>query len=335
MSHVLPFGDAPQPRRLLLSLVTPAFNEAENLPTLYRRIGAALSGDEIDWEWIVVDDHSSDGTFASMTRLSETDPRARCVRLARNTGSHAAIMCGLAAARGAAAVVIAADGQDPPEILPALLAEWRAGAQVVWAARESARSETPWTSHLYYRIMRRIAGLSQLAPEGADCVLLDRAVIDAVREFREHHVSLLALITWMGFRQVSVPCPREPRVRGRSGWTRARRMELFVDSITGFTYVPIRVMSYLGVATAAAGFAYAAVVIANAFNGQPPTGWSSLMVVVLLIGGIQMLMLGVLGEYVWRALDESRRRPRYLIEATTDRIAGAGAADRAFGGGGR
>lgn len=321
MSPAASFNEAPpQSPRPLLSLVTPAFNEAENLPALYRRIGAALSGTAIDWEWIVVDDHSSDETFAALTRLADSDPRVRGLRFARNTGSHAAIACGLASARGAAAAVVAADGQDPPEILPALLAQWRAGAQVVWAARDGARSETPFTSRLYYRIMRRVAGLGHLAPAGADCVLLDRAVIDAVREFREHHVSLLALITWMGFRQVSVPCPREPRLSGRSGWTRARRLKLFVDSIIGFTSVPIRAMTYLGLGTAAAGVVYAGVVVNNALHRQLPTGWSSLMVVILLIGGVQMVMLGVLGEYVWRALDESRRRPRYLIEATTDRV---------------
>jgi dolichol-phosphate mannosyltransferase len=177
-------------------------------------------------------------------------------------------------------------------------------------------------SRLYYLLMRNVVGLRTLAPAGADCVLLDRAVVKAVRRFGEQHVSLLALINWMGFRQVSVPCRRDPRARGRSGWTFRRKLELLVDSVTGFTYLPIRVMSYLGLATAATGLVYAVIVVANALGGEPPVGWSSLMVAVLLIGGVQMLMLGVLGEYVWRALEESRRRPRYLIEATTggDRV---------------
>lgn len=301
----------------LLSIVTPAFNEAENLPALYERLSAALHATGARWEWIVVDDHSADATFETIAELSRSDRRVRGYRLARNTGSHAAIACGLAAAHGAAAVVLTADMQDPPEILPALLDAWHDGAQVVWAARDDTGLRPKRASRLYYLLMRRVVGLRTLAPMGADCVLLDRAVVKAVRRFGEQHVSLLALIDWMGFRQVSVPCPREARVRGRSGWTFTRKLELVVDSVTGFTYVPIRVMSYLGLATAATGLLYAIVVVANALAGEPPVGWSSLMVAVLLIGGVQMLMLGVLGEYVWRALEESRRRPRYLIETTT------------------
>ena len=165
--------------------------------------------------------------------------------------------------------------------------------------------------------MRRVAGLHDQAPTGADCVLLDRVVVRALRRFDERHVNLLALISWMGFRQTSIPCARHARTRGTSGWTMWQRLTLLVDSVVGFSHLPIRVMLCAGLLTALLGLGYAVVVAINALTGTPPAGWSSLMVVVLLIGGMQMVMFGVLGEYLWRTLEETRRRPRYLIEATT------------------
>ena len=240
----------------LLSVVTPAFNESENLPALYERLMSVLLDAGVSWEWIVIDDHSTDATFAVMRELARSDGRVRGYRLARNSGSHAAIACGLGLARGRAALVLSADGQDPPEIIPALLNAWRGGAQVVWAARERQGTDVGPASRWYYALMRKVVGLREMAPFGADCVLLDRAVVKAVRRFHESHVSLLALISWMGFRQESVPCPRNARLRGRSGWTLARKTKLLIDSVAGFTYLPVRIMSFLGLLTAAAGLVY-------------------------------------------------------------------------------
>jgi polyisoprenyl-phosphate glycosyltransferase len=295
-----------------LSIVTPAFDEAANLEPLYARLCAAL--DDVAWEWIVVDDHSRDRTFAVVQTLASVDARVSGVRLARNAGSHAACRCGLSLARGEAVALLMADGQDPPEALPALVEAWAAGAQVVWAARAEGVETLPWSSRLAYRVLRRIPGLQRLAPDGADCVLLDRVVVDALAGFREQHVNMLALVAWLGFRQTSVPVRRAPRRHGRSGWTPPRRLAVFVDTIVAFSFAPIRVLSALGVLTALGGFAYLGVVLANAWRGAPPDGWSSLMVVVLLVGGLQMAMLGVLGEYLWRALEDGRRRPAWVIE---------------------
>lgn len=306
--------------RLVLTVVTPAYNEALNLPALYERLARVLAG--LDWEWIVVDDHSTDETFAAVERFALMDPRVRGIRLARNVGSHAAIACGLDHARGDAAAVLAADLQDPPEILPPLLDAWRAGGQVVWAARagrEGASLMDRGLSRCYHALMRRMTGVTEMPETGADCFLLDRVVVEALRRFGERHASLLALITWMGFRQVTVPYAKQARLHGRSGWTLAKKINLLVDSITSFTYLPIRLMTCVGVAIALLGFVYAAVVVVNAWAGRPVQGWSSLMVAVLVLGGVQMLMMGILGEYLWRALDEARRRPRYLIETTTGR----------------
>ena len=154
--------------------------------------------------------------------------------------------------------------------------------------------------------------------EGADFFLLDDQVLAEFRQFRESNVSILALITWMGFRQTVIPYTKQARRHGESGWTLRKKLKLLVDSITAFSYIPIRLMSYIGFTVALAGFAYALIVIVNALTGTPPAGWTALMVIVLVIGGIQMLMMGVLGEYLWRTLDESRRRPRFIVEATTE-----------------
>jgi dolichol-phosphate mannosyltransferase len=305
--------------RVELSIVSPAYNEAGNLAALHARLAAVMAAAGLDWEWIVVDDHSADDSFAIVAELARRDPHVRGLRLARNAGSHLAIACGLEHARGEAVAVLAADQQDPPEILPLLVARWREGAQVVWAARE-LRDDASLARRLaargFYAAMRRCAGLDTLPPAGADCVLLDRVAVDALRSCAERNVNLFALIAWLGFRQAIVTYAKEERGAGRSGWTAMKQMKLLVDSITSFSYLPLRLAAVTGVATALAGFVYAGVVVVNALAGNPVEGWSSLMVVLLLVGGVQMVMLGVLGEYLWRALDEARRRPRYVVEAS-------------------
>jgi dolichol-phosphate mannosyltransferase len=307
---------------MLLSVVSPAYREAQNLPILYERLKAALDGVAgLRWEWIVVDDHSPDDTFATLTRLSQADPRVRALRFSRNFGSHKAILCGLHEAAGDAAVVLCSDLQDPPEVLPRLVEVWRRdGAQVVWAQRAERQGDTASTvafANLYYWMMRRVVGLDNMPPTGSDVFLLDRAVIDTLGRFNEQHVSLVALLSWVGFRQATISYDRQERLHGTSSWSLAKKVRLVIDSVTGFSYLPIRAISLLGLATALVGFVYALVVVGWAFAGNPPAGWSSLMVVLLIIGGVQMLTLGVLGEYVWRALDQSRQRPAYVIEAKT------------------
>jgi glycosyltransferase involved in cell wall biosynthesis len=314
------YPSTPNDERPVLSIVTPAYNESANLPVMYERLVQVLGALNLDWEWVVIDDHSADDTFAVLCRLSAADARVRAVRLARNFGSHMAITCGLHGCRGQAAVIMAGDLQDPPEVIPDLLSRWREGDQVVWAVRCRREGETVTTtsfSRLYYWLMRHIVGIREMPASGADFMLLDRRVIDAFLQFREANVSILALLTWMGFRQGSILYDKQARLHGRSGWTLQKKLKLVVDSITSFTYAPIRAMSYVGFVVAVVGLFYATFVLVHALRGHIVPGWSSLMIVVLVVGGIQMVMLGVLGEYLWRALDESRQRPRYLVEATT------------------
>ncbi len=301
-----------------LTLVTPAYDEERNLPLLYERLCVALDG--VDWEWVVVDDHSTDRTFAVVQSLAAADPRVRGIRLSRNCGSHSSVQCGIEHARGAGVVVMASDLQDPPESIPQLLVEWRAGAQVVWAVREERQGEslaTRGSSRVYHWMMRHVVGMKELPSTGADFFLIDRLVVDALARFQERNGSIFTLITWLGFRQTSIFYSKAARAHGSSKWTLEKKVKLALDSVLSFSYLPIRLISYLGITVAFFGLLYASAVIYNALTGAPADGWSSLMVVVLVLGGMQMTMMGVLGEYLWRALDEARRRPLYTVEATT------------------
>jgi glycosyltransferase involved in cell wall biosynthesis len=308
---------APDTTAPMLSIVTPAYNELRNLPVLYEQIQQVLAPLPVSWEWLVVDDHSADNTFVFIRQIAGQDQRVGGIRFSRNFGSHAAIACGLRQARGGCVIVMAADLQDPPETIPELLDHWQRGSQVVWAVRAARAGESAGTrsfARLYYGLMRRTTALKNLPPTGADFFLLDRVPVDAINAIDERNSSLLLLLTWMGFRQSFIFYTKQPRLYGKSGWSIHKKLKLVVDSLTAFTYLPIRLMTYLGFMTALLGFVYAAVVILNALVGTPVQGYPSLMVAIITFSGIQMLMLGVLGEYLWRALDESRRRPRYLVE---------------------
>ncbi len=300
-----------------LSIVTPAYNEEENLPLFRAELAAVLASCGIDWEWIVVDDHSYDGTWAVLQKIAAEDPHLRAVRLARNSGSHIALACGLRQAQGDCAVVLAADLQDPPQTIPLLLEKWKSGAQMVWAVREHREGESAGTrgfARLYYWIMRRFVGIRDMPSSGADFVLLDRRVILALRGFKETNVSLLALLTWIGFKQDRIFYTKKARYHGQSGWNMEKKLKLVVDSVTTFSFRPVRIMTYVGFIVASLGFLFAVITAVRALGGIPVQGWASLMVTVLVLGGVQMLMIGVLGEYLWRALDEARNRPQFVVE---------------------
>ncbi|MBR9973894.1 glycosyltransferase family 2 protein [Magnetospirillum sulfuroxidans] len=310
-----------------LSIVTPAYREARNLPLMYERLKTVCDGLNIQWEWVIVDDHSPDDTFAVTHELAERDARVRGMRLSRNFGSHAAISCGLAAALGDAAVIMAGDLQDPPETIPALMDHWRQGAQIVWAVRTKREGETVSTlafSQLYYWLMRHVASLKDTPAMGADFFLMDRITMDSFAQFGERNVSIVALVQWMGFRQAHIEYVKEARLHGVSGWSLSKKIKLVIDSMTSFSYLPIRAMSAIGVGVALFGFLYALYILAAALVERAVPGYASLMVAVLILSGLQMVMLGVLGEYMWRNYDESRRRPRWLVESAVGRLPESG-----------
>lgn len=318
-----PVGVDQRPEQVVerLTFVLPAYEEADNLDRLLPRILAQESLVR-ELEIIIVDDHSSDRTFETVRRWSLKDPRVRGIRLARNCGSHMAIISGLSLSRGDAVVVMASDGQDPPEFTAELIRAWRDGAQIVWAVRAAREGESFTTrafSRLYYAAMNKWSFI-RLPPAGADFFLLDRVVVNAVAEMPERNTSLLALITWLGFRQVELPYTKLARISGRTKWTLRRKIRLTLDSLFGFSTIPLRLATVLGFLHAIAGFLYAAVLTINkvsrglVFGAIAVEGWSALMVVLLISSGTIMIVLGIIGEYLWRALEEVRGRPRFVVE---------------------
>jgi dolichol-phosphate mannosyltransferase len=300
---------------VLISIITPAFNERENLLALHDRLAAVMAPEQVDWEWIIVDDHSRDDTFAAIEALAARNPRVRGLRLARNSGSHVAISCGLRHAAGDAAALLAADQEDPPEVLARMLDRWRRGAQVVWAVRRRLNGAAYHRAFafLYWWTMRHLVGFKEVHPTGADCFLIDRIVIDAFCRSSEHNVSVFALLTWLGFRQESVEYEKQPRTIGRSGWTIARKVKLVVDSVVGFSSLPIRWCFYGGAALMALGF----LLMVGGLLTLPTLGAVVMLLAAIVIGlaGLQLTALAVVGQYVWRALDDARGRPVYSIEA--------------------
>lgn len=304
-----------------ITFVIPAFGEEANLDSLLTRV-LAQSGLGSAMEVIVVDDHSTDGTFGVVRRWAALDPRVCGIRLSRNSGSHMAILSGLSIASGDVVIVLAGDGQDPPEFARELLEAWSAGAQIVWATRQVREGETWATrllSRLYYATMNRGSDV-RLPPTGADFFLLDRRVVEVLRRIPERNTSILALITWLGFRQQELPYVKDSRPAGRSKWTLRKKVRLALDSFFSFSVLPLRMATGLGFLTAVAGFFYAALLFTNKvtggllFRGVAVEGWSALMVVLLMTTGTILVVVGVLGEYLWRTLEEVRQRPRFAIE---------------------
>jgi dolichol-phosphate mannosyltransferase len=299
-----------------ISVVAPFYNELENLPLFKERVLSALRETGVEVELVLVDDHSTDGGSTLVSSWADDDPRVIHIRLSRNCGSHAACSAGLLHCTGDCAVLMAVDLQDPPESIPELLEHWHQGNDVVWAVRRERKGET-WSSKIlagtYYRLMRRFA-LPEMPIKGADFLLMDRKVIDAYNAIPEKNTNFLAMILWLGFRQTSIEYVKQERHSGQSKWSLSRKFKVFIDSFISFSYAPIRLMSLAGASIGVLGFLYALVVVINALRGIPIQGWASLMVVVLMLGGFQLLMLGILGEYLWRTFDEARGRPRYVIE---------------------
>jgi dolichol-phosphate mannosyltransferase len=299
----------------MLSILTPAYNEAANLEAVYAQLRATMADLGVEWEWIVVDDHSRDATFETVERLARADRRVRGIRLARNAGSHVAIGAALRQARGDAAVLLVADLQDPPETIGAMLEAWRAGARIVWAVRRTHPGQRAHAgaSESYYWIMRNVVGLKEL-PWGTDFFLIDRVVIDALGAFDERHVSIFGLIAWTGFPAAEVPYDKRPRRAGTSGWTMARKIKLLIDSVTAFTDLPIRLCSYIGAVLIVLGTAAFAPAYLWFRSRGVDVGF--VLAALTLLSGVHLVAIGLVGEYVWRAFDQVRGRPVYIIEKT-------------------
>ena len=303
----------------LVSVVVPVYHNAGSLEDLFARLAAMAGGLPGDrFEFLFVDDGSRDPSLEVLRALAGRDPRVRVIKLSRNFGSQSAILAGLTQARGDCMVALAADLQDPPELIPQLVARWREGKKVVLAARRSRAD--PLASRLladtFYRLFRRFA-LPNMPRHGFDFFLLDRSVRDLLAGIQENNAYLMGLILWLGFDPAVIEYDRgaRPPRYGPSMWGLGRRVKHFIDSFIAFSYFPLRAASVLGVVVAVLGVIYALLVVAlRVIHGFPVEGWASLMVAVLLLSGVQMLMIGVLGEYLWRNLEETRRRPRFIVD---------------------
>jgi polyisoprenyl-phosphate glycosyltransferase len=303
-----------------LSIVIPALNEASNLEKLYHELVVTLDGAGILWECMIVDDASDDDTYRVLTALTKRDRRIRAIRFSRHFGSHAAIRCALDYISGKCAAILAADLQDPPDILVKMLAPWREGAQVVWAVREKRdeiRAVDAFFSRLFYVLMRRMEGLKRIPKLGADCFLIDRIVIDALKKCGDAHQSLFNMLFWLGFIQKEVFYSKRPRFHGRSGWSLGRKLKLVADSVACFSAFPIRFMIYLGFVSLMTGClcpVLSLVGLQRVPDGVPL--WP--IATFLILCGLQMMLLGVLGEYLWRFLGQARGRPSFFVEKTFD-----------------
>jgi len=304
----------------MISLIFPAFNEEDNLELLYDKVNAVISKiTNSKFEIIFVDDCSTDKTPEILQQLHKKDNRIKIIRFARNCGTHAALKAGLNYAQGDCAIAMSADLQDPPELIAQLLEKWKSGAKIVWGVRsEGKHSKVSLFSKLYYIAINKLTSV-KMPPLGADVFLIDRVAIEAFKQISEQHTSIFMTLAWLGFTQENIEYSKEMRHKGTSKWTLSKKVKLLIDSILSFSYAPIRYMSALGFITALLGFLYAMLVIFRyIFLDVPVAGWSSLIIVILVLGGIQMIMLGVLGEYLWRTLDESKKRPSYIIEYSVD-----------------
>jgi len=310
-----------------LTVVVAAFNEAASLPILHPRIGAALAAiDALDGRMLYIDDGSTDTTWRVLCEIASGDPRVALLRLSRNFGKEAALTAGLDLVTEGAALILDADGQDPPELAAAFVAKWREGYDDVHGTR-IARAGDGWlkraTAHAFYRVIGRLSQTPVPADTG-DFRLLSPRALAALRQLRERHRFMKGLFGWVGFRSVALPYERVARIAGGSKFNLWRLWNFALEGITSFSTAPLRLATYLGLLTAVVAFAYGLWIIAKALAwGDPVAGWPTMMAVILFLGGVQLIALGLIGEYLGRLYDESKQRPLYLVDEARPALADA------------
>jgi polyisoprenyl-phosphate glycosyltransferase len=304
-------------KHVFLSLVVPAYNEEEMIAAFYARTAPILSAIDERFEILFVNDGSSDHTVDEVRALHVRDRRVKLIEFSRHFGKEIAMTAGLDLSSGEVVVITDADLQDPPELIPQMVARWRDGYDVVYATRTVREGETFWkkfNAKAFYFVMKRLSEV--WIPENTgDFRLMDRRVVDALKLLKERHRFMKGLFSWVGFKQVSIPYRREPRLAGNTKWNYWRLRNFALEGITSFTHIPLQVSFYLGSLTALSSFAYAAfLVLHTLISGNDLPRYPSLMVAILFFGGAQLMFLGLLGEYLGRVLNETKRRPLYLIQ---------------------
>ncbi len=321
-TKAIPVGIDMEPNLPVFTIIAPIFNERENLPELYRRVSAVMDSTGEPWEMILVDDGSRDGSTEIIRTLAQKDEHIRPVIFARNFGHQIAVTAGLDFSRGQAVVVIDADLQDPPELILEMIEKWRQGFEVVYAVRAEREGETwfkTFTASFFYRMISRITDVN-IPLDTGDFRLIDRKVVNVLNSMRERHRFLRGMSAWVGFKQVGVEYKRAARYAGETKYPFRKMLRLALNAITGFSYLPLQLATYLGfIAAGISVIAIPVVIILRLVGEQQLSGQATTLIAVLFLGGVQLISLGILGEYIGRIYDEVKRRPLYILsEAPTD-----------------
>jgi polyisoprenyl-phosphate glycosyltransferase len=307
------------------TIIAPIYNELENIPELYPRMREVMDRTGEAWELILVDDGSTDGSTTLIRKLAENDPRVRPVIFARNFGHQIAVTAGVDFARGDAVIIIDADLQDPPEVILDLIAKWREGYEVVYAVREERQGES-WfkktTASLFYRMIYRITDVD-IPMDAGDFRLMDRKVVEVMKHMREKHRFLRGMSAWVGFKQVGVSYKRQPRFAGETKYPLNKMIKLALNAVTSFSYFPLQLATYMGfIAAGLSVLAIPIIVVLRLTTGTALFGQATTLIIVLFLGGLQLISLGVIGEYIGRIYDEAKGRPLYIVaEAPEDPVA--------------
>jgi glycosyltransferase involved in cell wall biosynthesis len=306
-----------------LTIAVPVYNEIESLPELYAQVKAVMQEIGEPWELILVDDGSQDGSTDVIRSLAAEDTRVRPVIFARNFGHQIAVTAGLDYSRGDAVVIMDADLQDPPQVIKDLVAKWREGYEVVYAVRAEREGETffkRFTASLFYRLINRITDVD-IPLDTGDFRLLDRKVVDTLNQMREHHRFPRGMAAWVGFRQIGVDYKRAARFAGETKYPFTKMLRLALNAITGFSYFPLQLATYFGFLCAGiSAVAIPVVIILRLMGNQAFFGQATTLIAVLFLGGVQLISLGILGEYVGRLYDEAKGRPLYIVREAPDLV---------------
>lgn len=305
------------------TIVAPVYNEKENLPELYRRMREVMERTGESWELILVDDGSTDGSTLAIREMHKADERVRPVIFARNFGHQLAVTAGLDYSRGEAVIIIDSDLQDPPEVILEMIAKWKEGYEVVYAVRAEREGES-WfkelTASLFYRLINKITSVP-IPLDTGDFRLMDRKVVEVLNRMREHHRFIRGMSVWVGFKQIGVNYRRAARYAGTTKYPLKKMLRFASDAITGYSFFPLQLATYMGFF--AAGLSIIAIPIVAAIrlfaSQEPLLGQATTLIVVLFLGGVQLISLGILGEYIGRLYEESKGRPLYIVrEAPED-----------------
>jgi len=302
--------------KITYSIIAPIFNERDNIPELHHRISKVMDSTDEPWELVLVDDGSTDGSTDMILELAKRDKHVRPVIFARNFGHQIAITAGWDYARGDAVVVIDADLQDPPELVLEMAKKWKEGYEVVYAVRAEREGESwfkLWTASLFYRIIYRITDV-KIPLDTGDFRLMDRKVVNVLKSMRERHRFPRGMSAWVGFKQIGVEYKRAARTAGETKYPFRKMFRLALNAITGFSYFPLQVATFFGFASAGVAILAIPVVIYMRINGSLAfEGQATTLIAVLFLGGVQLISLGILGEYIGRLYDEAKGRPLYIV----------------------